>query len=191
MEHAVGLHVHRYPGALDGDADIVEAAVVQQADVAQGAVHQGLGGDAAVFLQQLPLQGAAVDADADGDAPVPAGVGHGPDLFRGADVAGVDADLVHPLADALQGQAIVKVDIRHQGDVDAAADGADGPGGVHIRHGHPDDLAPGLLQTEDLGHGALHVLGGGIAHGLDADRRAAAHGHGAHMDLFAHGVILL
>ena len=68
VEHAVGLHVHRYPGALDGDADIVEAAVVQQADVAQGAVHQGLGGDAAVFLQQLPLQGAAVDADADGDA---------------------------------------------------------------------------------------------------------------------------
>ena len=78
-----------------------------------------------------------------------------------------------------------------KGDVDAAADGADGPGGVHIRHGHPDDLAPGLLQTEDLGHGALHVLGGGIAHGLDADRRAAAHGHGAHMDLFAHGVVLL
>ena len=159
--------------------------------MAQGAVHQGLGGDAAVFLQKLPLQGATVDADADGNAPVPAGVCHGPDLFRGADVAGVDADLVHPLADAFQGQAIVKVDIRHQGDVDAAADGADGPGGVHIRHGHPDDLAPGLLQTEDLGHGALHVLGGGIAHGLDADRRAAAHGHGAHMDLFAHGVILL
>ena len=188
MEHAVGLHVHRYPGALDGDADIVEAAVVQQADVAQGAVHQGLGGDAAVFLQQLPLQGAAVDADADGNAPVPAGVGHGPDLFRGADVAGVDTDLVHPLADALQGQAIVKVDVRHQGDVDAAADGADGPGGVHIRHRHPDDLAPGPLQAEDLGDGTLHVLGGGIAHGLDADRRAAAHGHGAHMNLLAHGL---
>ena len=57
MEHAVGGHVHRDVGALDGDADIIEVAVVQQADVAQGAVHQGLGGDAAVFLQKLPLQG--------------------------------------------------------------------------------------------------------------------------------------
>ena len=156
--------------------------------MAQGAVHQGLGGNAAVFLQQLPLQGAAVDADADGDAALPAGLGHLADIVRLADVAGVDPDLVHARLRRCEREPVVKMNVGHDRDGDAAADGADGPGGVHIRHRHPDDLAPGPLQAEDLRDGTLHVLGGGIAHGLDADRRAAAHGHGAHMNLLAHGL---
>ncbi len=41
---------------LSDSADIVEIEPVQQGDVAEGGLHQGLGRDAAVFGQQLPLQ---------------------------------------------------------------------------------------------------------------------------------------
>ena len=47
-----------------------------------------------------------------------------------------------------------------------------------VRHRHPDDLAPGLLQR---GGSAATVAATSsvwrVAHGLDAHRRAAAHGH--------------
>ena len=55
-QQLIGRHVHRHTGALHGDADVVEIAVVQQADMAHGTLHQRLRGDAAVFLQQFPLQ---------------------------------------------------------------------------------------------------------------------------------------
>ena len=70
--------------------------------------------------------------------------------------------------------------------MDAALDFPHSPGRVRIRHGHPDDLAPGRLQAEDLAHGGLYILGGSIAHGLDGHGCAAAHGHGTHLNLLTH-----
>ena len=49
--------------------------------MAHGTLHQRLRGDAAVFLQQFPLQRSTVDTDADGDALAAAGVRHGPHLL--------------------------------------------------------------------------------------------------------------
>ena len=103
-----------------------------------------------------------------------------------ADVAGVDADFVHALGGAPQRQPVVKVDIRHQRDMDGLFDGTDGGGGLHGGHGHPDDLAPCLLQTQNLRHGGGHILGGGAAHGLDGHGRAAADDHAADVHLSAH-----
>ena len=153
-----------------------------------GAVHQCLGGDAAVSGQQVFFQRPAVDADADGDAPLPAGIRHGPHPLLAADVAGVDADLVDAALRAQQRQLVVEMDVRHQRDVDTRLDGRDGPGRLLRGDRHADDLTPRLLQPQDLLHRGVHVLRGGIAHGLDAYRRAAAHGHAAHHDLSAHRI---
>ena len=79
------------------------------------------------------------------------------------------------------------MDIRHQRDVDGPADTPYGLRRRHIRHRHPDDIAPRLLQPEDLGHGGGHILRPGVAHGLDGDVRPAAHRDAAHMNLLAHG----
>ena len=88
---------------------------------------------------------------------------------------------------ALQRQLVVEVDIRHQRDVDGPADATHGLRRRHIRHRHPDDIAPRLLQPEDLGHGGGHILRPGVAHGLDGDIRPAAYRDAAHMNLLAHG----
>ena len=69
-----------------------------------------------VLFEQTLFQTAAVDADADGDAALPAGLGHLADIVRLADVAGVDADLVHARLRRCERKAIVKVDISHDRD---------------------------------------------------------------------------
>ena len=154
--------------------------------MAQGALRQRFGGDAAVFAENVLFQRAAVDAYPDGDAVLPAAVGYGPDAVRRADVAGVDTYLVHAAVDAQQRQLVVKVDVRHQGYMDAGLDGGDGHSGLTGGNGHTDDVAARLLQTQNLGHSGVHVLRGRIAHGLDGDRRAAAYGHRANVYLPCH-----
>ena len=47
------------------------------------------------------------------------------------------------------------------------------------------------IQPEDLRDGRRRVLGVRVAHGLDRNRRAAAHGHLPHMDLLAHFVTFI
>ena len=159
--------------------------------MAQRALHERLGRHAAVLSQQILLHRPAVDADADGDPPLAARVGHRAHPLGRADVAGVDADLVHPLPRALERKLIVKMNVRDQRDVDGAFDLASFLRRRHIRHSHTDNLAPGLLQPEDLRDGRRRVLGVRVAHGLDRNRRAAAHGHLPHMDLLAHFVTFI
>ena len=164
----------------------MEVKFLQQRHMAHGALHQGLRGDAAVLIPQLLLQGAAIDADADGDMSRTAGLHHRLHPLLRADVAGVDTDFVHPLAGTLQGQPVVEMDIRHQGDMDAAFDGADGLRRRHIRHSHPDDLTAGGLQGVDLIHRSGHIVGLGVAHGLDGHRCTAPNWDVPHHDLSCH-----
>ena len=70
--------------------------------------------------------------------------------------------------------------------MDAGLDGGDGQGGLPGGDGHADDVAAGLLQAQDLGHGGLHVLRGRIAHGLDGHRRTAADRQLANVYLTGH-----
>ena len=128
----------------------------------KGRIHQSLWRHAAIFRQQRLFQGPAVDPDADGDMFPGAGHGHGLHPVFPADVAGVDADLIRPGLDALQRQTIVKVNVHHQGQVDLFLDGPHGLGRRHVRHSHPDDLAPRRSQAANLGHGRLYVAGGGV-----------------------------
>ena len=81
------------------------------------------------------------------------------------------------------------MDVANQRNVDAAFNFSHGPGGILIRHGHTDDLTPGLLQAEDLAHRGRHILSRRVAHGLYAHGRAAAYGHAAHLNLLAHILI--
>ena len=78
------------------------------------------------------------------------------------------------------------MNVTHQRNVDTTFDLAHGPGRVHIRHSHTNDLTSGLLQPQDLRRGGLHILGGSVAHGLDGYSRAAAQCNGSHHDLLAH-----
>ena len=71
---AVGLHHAGHVGVLDGDDDVVEIELLQQADMVQGAFHHGLGHRCAVLCQDVLFQAAAVHTDADGDVLLLAGL---------------------------------------------------------------------------------------------------------------------
>ena len=137
-----------------------------------------------VLFEQTLFQTAAIDADADRDAALPAGLSHLADIVRLADVAGVDADLVHARLRRCERKAVVKVDVSHDRDGRGAHDLGQRVRRGLIRHGQTDDLTPGVMQPGDLLDGRVRVRGVRVAHGLHRDRRAAADGDGADMDLF-------
>ena len=103
-----------------------------------------------------------------------------------ADVAGVDADLGRTAFRRGDGKAVVKVDVRHERQRRTRRDCSKPLCSRLIRHGKARQLTPGRLERGDLGKAALHVRCGGVQHGLDRDRRAAADAHAARIDLSGH-----
>ena len=140
----------------------------------------------AVLMEQCLIEASAVDADSNGDMVGFAAVHHGLDPVFPADVAGVDADFGRAPLRRRNGQAIVKVDVGHQGQRRRRGNLPKARGRLHVRHGQAGNLAPGGCQSADLGEGALHVGGLRIEHGLNGYRRAAAHRDAAYLDLSRH-----
>ena len=180
----VGRDRQRHGGALHRQGNVVKIIPVQQVDVPLRALDERLRRRVAILFEQALFQAAAVDADADGDTALPAGLGHLADIVRLADVAGVDADLVHAGLRRREREPVVKMNVGHDRDGRGAHDLGQGVRRGLIRHGETDDLAPGVMQPGDLLDGRARVRGVRVAHGLHRDRRAAADGDGADMDLF-------
>ena len=93
-EEPVGPHRHGDVVRLERDLDLPVALVLQEADVALGALHHPLGGGPAVLLHDVLLERAGVHADADRDPPLAGGLDHLAHPLARADVAGVEADAV-------------------------------------------------------------------------------------------------
>ena len=123
------------------------------------------------------FQTSAVDADADGDVLLLAGVHHRLHPVVVADVARIDADLVHAHVGAGESRLVVEVDVCHDGDIDGVLDGLDALGIRRAGAGHPQDLTARRLTALCLGNVALNVLHGDIQHGLHRNGVVAANGH--------------
>ena len=151
----------------------VKLRVFQQANMAERAFHQR----ARIALvregelcAQCRIDGAVVHPHADGDAARLRRLRHLAHLVGVAQVAGIQAEFIHPLLDGGQGEAIVEVDIRHQRDVDLRFDGAQRVGGARIRHRHAHQFAAGFFQRMNLRHGGRHIVRGGFRHRLHGNR---------------------
>ena len=170
----VGFHAHHHVRGLDADHQIAVSQVLDDGDLVKGAFHQALGGDAAVFGQNLLFERAGVHAHPDRDSPLRGFIDHGFDALSGADISGVDADFIRAVLNGGHRQPVVEMDIRHQRDVDLLLDLLQRGRSLHGGHRHPDDLAARLFQAQDLGDRGLYILRLCIAHGLDQHRVAAA-----------------
>jgi hypothetical protein len=151
--------------------------------VAQRRFHHALRRRPAVPLQQVLLERSRVHADPDRDAAL---LGEADDLeheLLAADVAGVQAQPVHPLLEGDQRQLVVEVDVRDERNADLALDLAQLLRGLAHRHRAADDLATGGFQRPDLEERGLDVARVGLRHRLHGDGRAAAHLHVAELDL--------
>ena len=111
-----------------------------------------------------------------------AGIRHGLDVLGAPDVAGVQADLVDAALGAQQGQAVVKMDVGYQGHIHLFFDFVDRQGGALVRNGEAHDVRTGGTHGADLGYGRIDVMGLGIAHRLNGNRRVAADLDGADLD---------
>ena len=149
-----------------------------------GALHHGLGHGSAVLGQDVLFEAAAVDADADGHISGVAGVGHSFDAVIIPDVAGVDANFVRTGIQRCKRSAVVKVDVRHNGDVHLLFNGSHDGGVRRGGHGHADDLAARLGDALCLGHVARNILDGHIQHRLDGNGVRAADFNAADLDFF-------
>ena len=81
-----------------------------------------------------------------------------------------------PCSQRLHGELEVEVDVGHQRDLDGLLQRAEVRGGVHVGHGHPDDVRAGGLELPQLVGRALEVAGVGGGHRLHGDGRVAADG---------------
>ena len=104
-------------------------------------------------------------------------------LVHPCEIARIDADLV---GYAGHGESHIRreVDIRYEGRINAlrAESLLDACERLHLLHslgGEPYELRSGAVHFAALGHGGLHILGGGVAHSLDYHGRAASQMHKA------------
>jgi hypothetical protein len=182
-EEAVGGHHGGNVGVLDRDLDVGEVDVLEVADLLQRRLDQGLGDRRPVTLEQVLVEGTGVDAHPDRDAPLTRLAGHGLDVLLLADVAGVEAQPLHPRLHRRQGELVLEVDVGDDRHRRAGDDLGQALGGFDVVAGDADDVGSGPAQGVDLGEGAVDVGGLGGGHRLDRDRGAAAHGDIADVDL--------
>jgi hypothetical protein len=174
---------HTSDSWLDRDLHVVEVDFGEQPQLDLGRLHQRFGSCPAVLLVQAGIEGPGVHADADGHAAVPAFAGYELDLLRLAQVAGVEAEALHPCFKGGQRHLHVEVDVgddRHRG----AGDDPSQPLGrllLVARAAH--DVGPGSGQRVDLGQRAVDIGGLGDRHRLHGDWGVATDGNVADLDL--------
>ena len=176
-ELAVCLHHAGDVGVLDGDDDVLEVELFQQTDMVQSALHHRFRHRCAVLGEDVLFQTAAVDADADGDIFLLAGIHDRLHAVIVADVARVDADLIHAHVGAGDGSLVVEVDVRHDGDIHGVLDSLDALGVCRAGTGHAQDLTACRFAALCLRHIALDVLHRDVQHGLHGNGILAADGH--------------
>ena len=101
--------------------------VFQNADMAKGALDNGLGCRMTVLLKQMLFERTRVDADANRERPLLlAGAHDFGDFVLPADVAGIDPEPVHALFHRFKRQTIIEMDVGHQRKFRSLSDFADG-----------------------------------------------------------------
>ena len=159
--------------------------VLEQLDMVERRLDQRVGAWLAIFLEQVALQAAAIDADADRAAVRLGGAHHFGDALARPDIAGVDPQASRAGVRRLQRALVVKMDVgddRHAGGAD---DLAERGGALDVGAAHADDVGAGVLAAADLVDRRARVAGRRVGHRLDGDRRVAADGDGADHDLAA------
>ena len=141
-------------------------------------------GAQAVFFEQAFFHRAGVDADADRHAALAAGVRHHAYPLRGADVAGVYADLIEPRLHRGESEPVIEMDIRHKRQIGAPPDLRQSARGEPVGYGKTHDLAPCALQPPKLCKRGGDIVRVRIRHRLHGNGIPSADGHAADMDGF-------
>ena len=182
----IGGDGQEHVGRLHGDLELEEVVVLEDLGVVERALDHRLGAGLAVFLEQVALQRAGIDADAHRAAVILGRLDHLAHPLGRADIAGIDAQAGGAALGRLDGALVVEMDVgddRHLRPARTMSFSAsvDSSSGQETR----TMSAPASLQRLDLLDRRLDVVGERVGHRLHGDRRVAADRHLADMDLAA------
>ena len=180
----MGLDAHHNIGRLDAYHQIVISHLFYHVHLVHGALNQAFRRHAFILFYQRLLKRAAVYADADRHLVFLCLIHHCLYAFSGPDISRVDPDLVCAILNCRNCQAIVKMNIRHQWDMNLLLDLCKRLRCLHRRNRAANNLAACPFQFQNLGHRRLHILRPGIRHRLDGNRAPPAYAHISYPNLF-------
>ncbi len=170
-------------GRLHADLEFVEVVVLQDARVVERRLDHRLRAGLAVFLQQVLLERAGIDADAHRHAVVPGRFHHLAHPLGAADIAGVDAQASRTRIGRFDGALIVEVDVGHDRHAGRLDDLVQRLRRILVGAGNPDDVDARFFAAADLLDRRVGVGGQRVGHRLHGDRRITTHRHGPDHDL--------
>ena len=169
---------------LDRDLEVVEVVFLEQAGFPDGALDEGFGRRATVFLQKSRIERPGIDADTEADT---GGLGRRRNIadlvVEGLDVAGVHANGGAARVDCLEDVLRLEVDIGDDGDLALFRNDVKNVGVVLRGDSDSNDVATGGGQFRNLLECAVDVGCLGRRHRLNRDLRLTTDHHLAHLDL--------
>ena len=169
----------RHGSRLHGDLEVAEVEPLHELDGLHGGAHERLHRVAVLKVAQVLRQRSRVDADPQRRLCPPRERHDLGDLFRTADVAGVQAHAVRAGFDRLQRKRVVEMDVRDHRDRRGGDDRLQGHRVLLARDGHAHDVGAGVGDGADLLHRGGHVRGLGLGHRLHGDRGTTANRYAA------------
>ena len=118
----VSFGTHHHIGGLDTDHQIVIAKILDDPHFIQSTLHKPVRCDTMVFFYQFFFQRTAVYAYSNRNISLLCAVYHSCDPLLAADISRIDADLICAVFHGGDSQCIIKVNIRHQRNVDLFLD---------------------------------------------------------------------
>ena len=168
------LDAHKDVRCLDAYNQIVVTQFLDHMYLIKGTLHKPLCGHTAVLLHKILLQRTAVDSHTDWHLVFLCLVHNHLHPIPTADVAWIDTDLIRSVFYGSDGKPVVKVNIRHQRNVNLFLNLTKRLCGLHRRNRTPDDLASCLFQSENLVDRSPYIFRLRICHGLDGNWIAAS-----------------
>ena len=176
-DQLVGFHAHHDIGGFDADHQIIIPHLLNHPHLIQRALYDSFGRHCTIFFQKCFFQGTAVDADPDGNLMLLRLIDDGPQALLSTDIARIDPNLVGSVLNGRNRHPIVKMDIRHQRDLNIFFDLPQCLSRFQCGNGTAHDLTACRLQPVDLLYGSFDILGLCIGHRLDRHRMISSDHH--------------
>ena len=138
--------------------------IQQPLRLSERALYESFCGYPAVFLYIFFLERAGINADPDRNMIFLCLFDNGAHTLLGADIAGIDPDLVCTVFDRGNGQPVIEMNIGNERDMYAVLYLPQSLGRLDSRHRAADDIAARALEFEYLGHCRRSVLSLCIGH---------------------------
>ncbi|MNW54118.1 hypothetical protein D3C74_317060 [compost metagenome] len=160
----------------------MEIEFFQNSDMVQSTLYHGFRGRIAVFLQEMVLERTRIDADTDWNAFFLAGFDDSFDFVPASNVTRIDAHLVDAVLYRQQSQLIIKMNIRHQRNMNPRLNLLNCCCRFFIVDRHAHKLTARFLQPQDLSYRCFDISCFGCTHALNSNLVVSTNNNPANID---------